>query len=367
MILALLLVALGGVAHPDSLSSTEIFVRGHEARVQMRCQVLSLVEVIEGLDADGNGILEQRELALRQSEVLAYISEHYRLTTGTARDFSGGTPLLAEALSAVLLPPDSQQGAPYRMGAVDATYMYRAPAPIQDLMIEMQLFLETSPDHIDITTLTWPDGVSETFALRMDSQRARSDPQGRGAFALFLGLGWHHILSGWDHIAFLVALLFASRSLRALVGVVTAFTLAHSLTLGLAALGWVNVGGASGFIEALIALSIAYVAAETLLTPDQGRTRWPEAFVFGLVHGLGFAGFLSAALLGERSKLIPLAAFNVGVELGQLAIVVVLGLVLVRLPRRATEGEPFIAPRYLRRHGSAVIAVLGLYWFAQRL
>jgi len=112
-----------------------------------------------------------------------------------------------------------------------------------------------------------------------------------------------------------------ARSLRSLVGVVTAFTVAHSVTLGLAATEVLEVGRLSGFVEAVIALSIAYVATENVLMPRQDRTRWPEAFVFGLVHGLGFAGFLGEALYGEPRRVVPLLGFNLGVEAGQLLVV----------------------------------------------
>lgn len=362
-----LALALTGTPHPDSLSSSTLVVRGREAELTLRCQVLSLLEVVEGLDADGDGRVEAEELGSREAEVLAYVDEHYRLRTGSDRDLEGGDRLVARGLSAELVDAPGNSVAGYRLGAVDVRLVYTAPAEIRDLLIEMRLFLETSPGHIDVTTLVWPDGTEETHVLRASSPVVRSDPTGRGAFTAFLALGFRHILGGWDHIAFLVALLLASKRLRSLLWVVTAFTLAHSVTLALAALGVLDVGRFGGFIEAMIALSIAYVAAETLLLPGQRRARWPEAFVFGLVHGLGFAGFLGDALMAERSKLVPLAAFNLGVELGQVLIVALLAGLLALLPGRAGEQDAFLAPSWLRRLGSAAVLALGLYWFFQRI
>lgn len=363
----LVALALSGAPHPDSLSSSELQVRGREAQLTLRCQVLSLLEVVDGLDADGNAAVDAVELAASEVEVLAYVAGRYRLRTGSARDLTGGVELFASGLSATLADTGSGAAADHSSGAVDVRVRYAAPREIEDLLIEMRLFLETSPDHIDVTTLVWPDGTRETHALRAASPVARSDPTGRGAFATFLALGFRHILGGWDHIAFLAALLLASRRLRSLLWVVTAFTLSHSVTLGLSALEVVDVGRFGGFVEAVIALSIAYVAAETLMLPRQERARWPEAFVFGLVHGLGFAGFLGDALLAERSKVVPLAAFNLGVEAGQVLIVGALAGLLALRPRGADPSEPFLAPAWLRRAGSAAVLALGLYWFFQRI
>ena len=203
----LLALALTGAPHPDSLSSSELVVRGSEAELSLRCQVLSLLEVIEGLDADGDGAVDPAELAARQGDVLAYVAEHYRLRSGSTRDHSGGLELAARGVSALLVDAGEGAASGYRLGAADVRLRYVAEREIHDLLIEMRLFLETSPDHIDVTTLVWPDGTRETHVLRAASPVVRSDPTGRGAFAAFLALGFRHILGGWDHIAFLVALL----------------------------------------------------------------------------------------------------------------------------------------------------------------
>jgi hydrogenase/urease accessory protein HupE len=150
----------------------------------------------------------------------------------------------------------------------------------------------------------------------------------------YLRLGAEHILLGVDHLLFVLGLLLLCRSPRALLGTVTAFTLAHSLTLALAALGVLHVPGPP--VEATIALSIVFVARE-LLAPAPSlaaRRPWLVAMTFGLLHGLGFAGALAQIGLPPREIPLALAAFNVGVELGQLAFVAAVVLLFRPLASR---------------------------------
>ena len=190
-----------------------------------------------------------------------------------------------------------------------------------------------------------------------------------GVFAQFVRLGIDHIRTGFDHQAFLLALLVASRRLRTLIGVVTAFTLAHSITLACAAVGWIEVP--ARFVELAIALSIAYVACDNLLRRAP-RNPWPEAFLFGLLHGLGFAGFLEDALVGEPLLLTALFGFNLGVELGQLALVLIVtaGIALLfRAHWRAPEDPERprgLVPAGVRTVVSILVACAGFYWFLER-
>jgi hypothetical protein len=174
-------------------------------------------------------------------------------------------------------------------------------------------------------------------------------------------------VSGYDHIAFLVAVIVWGRRLWPLVGVVTAFTLAHSVTLTLAVLDIVSPP--AKLVETLIALSIVYVAAENFFVRDI-RHRWIITFLFGLVHGFGFAGALKAYGL-PRDALIPaLAAFNVGVEVGQIVVVLVaLGAMrALEMGLRALSGRPrqLPDPRFVRVVSTGVL-LLGVYWTLERL
>ena len=154
---------------------------------------------------------------------------------------------------------------------------------------------------------------------------------------IYLTLGVDHILGGVDHLLFVLALLLLVRGSTLLFKTITAFTVAHSLTLALAALGVLNVPGAP--VEAVIALSILFLACEIVRTRGgeiglTARYPWVVAFTFGLLHGLGFAGALAEVGLPETAIPLALLFFNVGVEVGQLLFVVA-ALVVVGLIRRS--------------------------------
>ena len=175
----------------------------------------------------------------------------------------------------------------------------------------------------------WLDGQSRVYTITAGQPTVQlygsaEDQRGMGEIArAYTMLGIGHILSGFDHLLFVLALLFLVGFNRQLVLALTAFTLAHSLTLGLSALGWLTLRRPP--VEAAIALSIVLVAAEALHNKPTLSRRWPAlvAFLFGLVHGLGFAGALREIGLPQNHLLVALLTFNVGVELGQLLVVAV--------------------------------------------
>ncbi len=188
------------------------------------------------------------------------------------------------------------------------------------------------------------------------------DPAAAG-FADYLGLGLRHIISGHDHLLFLVGLLVACERWRSLVVIVSSFTLGHSITLALATLGGTPP---PALVEPLIAASILWVGLENILRrgvepPLAGRALVTVAF--GLAHGLGFAGVMRELGVGTdgRSPLLPLFAFNLGVEAGQLGFA---GLAwpLLRLARRAPPESRRTLPAI-----SLVVALAGAYWLAERL
>jgi hydrogenase/urease accessory protein HupE len=176
--------------------------------------------------------------------------------------------------------------------------------------------------------------------------------QGTGAFSFFL-LGMEHIFTGFDHLLFLLVLLLPGGAARTHLQTITAFTLAHSLTLSLAVLGIVQLP--SRPVEIVIALSIA-VAALYNLTPRQTQRRWPIAFGFGLIHGLGFAGALQERGVHGSDAALPLVSFNLGVEAGQVLIL----LLALPLLWRIGANQKFKATL------SIVTALLALYWTWQR-
>jgi len=184
------------------------------------------------------------------------------------------------------------------------------------------------------------------------------------AFAVvkkFIPLGVHHIFTGPDHILFIVGLLLMGGSLKRLLTIVTAFTIAHSITLSLAALEVVNPP--ARLIEPAIALSIIYVGIDNLMV---GKSGWDVrawiAFFFGLVHGFGFAGVLREFGLPRHALGWSLFSFNFGVEIGQVCIVVVVASLLAALRNRNKElGQRVVTV------GSVIVILAGSYWFIQRV
>jgi hydrogenase/urease accessory protein HupE len=178
---------------------------------------------------------------------------------------------------------------------------------------------------------------------------------------LYLKLGFTHILpEGPDHILFVLGIFLLSRRLKPILQQVTAFTVAHTLTLGLSIYGLVSLP--PSIVEPLIALSIVFVAVENILTPELRPSRIALVFAFGLLHGLGFAGVLSELGLPRSEFLTALLSFNLGVEGGQLTVIA-LATLLLGLPfrNRGWYRQRVVVP------ASCLIAAVGLYWSVQRV
>ncbi|HTO48971.1 MAG TPA: HupE/UreJ family protein [Burkholderiales bacterium] len=216
----------------------------------------------------------------------------------------------------------------------------------------------------DLHTLAkveWPGGTGQ-FAFAAESREASFEvgadaPAARGAGSFFW-LGVDHILTGYDHLLFLLVLVLGGGGAWSLVKIITAFTVAHSVTLALAVLGIVTLP--DRFVEAAIALSIAYVAAENLLAKQALSRRWLVSLVFGLVHGFGFASLLREIGLPPGHLAVSLGAFNLGVEAGQAAVALPLVWLLMRV--RGKPWEPRVAATV-----SAIVLGVGLTLFVGRV
>jgi len=239
------------------------------------------------------------------------------------------------------------------------------------------------PGRVGIDTALFPyDTLHQTFvnvyedgALRhqaiLDARRSSMDyyagswSGAAAVLATFVPAGIHHIAIGPDHILFVVGLLLLGGSLGRLGLIVTAFTVGHSVTLSLAALGIVTPP--ASLVEPAIALSVVLVGVDNLLAGREDPARRRDlrpilAGVFGLVHGFGFAAVLREFGLPQAALGWSLFGFNVGVELGQLALVVPLGLALGALRRQRP-----VAARRIAMVGSVVVALAGAFWFVQRV
>lgn len=217
-----------------------------------------------------------------------------------------------------------------------------------------------------LVKVQWADGRNSVYTLTAGQPSVQvyggaDDTRGLGEIVrAYTVLGVEHILSGYDHLLFVIGLLFLVGFRRQLVWTISAFTLAHSLTLASAALGWITLRSAP--VEATIALSIVLVAYEALNKRQTLSRRLPAlvAFGFGLVHGLGFAGVLQEIGLPQQHLLAALLAFNLGVEVGQLMVVGAAGLLVLALRRQPWAARLRVPVLY-------VIGSLAAYWTLLRL
>ncbi|MFS0778380.1 HupE/UreJ family protein [Neobacillus sp. 3P2-tot-E-2] len=171
-------------------------------------------------------------------------------------------------------------------------------------------------------------------------------------------LGLIHIFTGYDHILFVISLLFGAKTIRHILGLVTGFTIAHSITLALATLDIVTLP--SRFVESAIALSIIYVALMNIFNKDSNHQPW-LAFGFGLIHGFGFAGILSEMRLDTNHMAASLLSFNIGIEIGQLLIVSVVFPLILWIKKLTLKPILWVIPGT-----SVAILCFGLVWFIQR-
>jgi hydrogenase/urease accessory protein HupE len=243
---------------------------------------------------------------------------------------------------------------------VTAIVDFVCPGEVRELGIRDDLFDAAGPNLHTLAKIEWPGGVQQ-FAFATESRETKvmvgeKAEAARGAGSFF-PLGIEHILTGYDHLLFLLALMLRGGGLWSLLKIITAFTIAHSITLALAALDVVMLP--SVLVESVIALSIAYVALENLLPRYAVSRRWAVSFLFGLVHGFGFSSVLREIGLPKENLLLSLLNFNLGVEAGQLTVVLLVVPILMRLKSKSWE------PRMVATVSGVILAV-GLVLFVDR-
>lgn len=354
----LLRAALILALHPNSVSSSRIRVDAEGVRVALRCQATTLLESIP-LDRDGDSRLSDEELEHGRADVERFVLEGYRLSAIGA---GAAGRRLPGRLETARLVDGTSDGARPAEPLVDLELRFDPLPAGAGLEIEFALFRETNPWHRDHAEIVWFGEAPRSRLLWIEDPIWSFAPGAAegGSFGQYVRMGCEHILSGYDHLAFLLALVVSARRLRSLLGLVTAFTLAHSMTLALAATGALRLPPRP--VEAAIALSIAWVGIRGA-APAPPLRLWPEAFGFGLVHGLGFARILADSLASSSEKLTGLVGFNLGIECGQLLVVGAAALLLVALRKRTDS----LAPTRVRRPAAAVVGALGLCWFVLRI
>ena len=335
-------------AHQQSLSYGEVKVNGAEASVRLRFALGDLASVVTlpWKDPPAPGVAWQQG-----PQVAAALLAQF-----TVR--ADGAPCLLAAGATVAL--EDADGL-----AVHARY--QCPRAIETLEVRLGLLDLLAPGHVHLAKVTF-DGDAAANAERV-AQRdtpGYTASRGRSTSALrFVRLGVEHIFTGADHLAFLLGLLLLGGTLRAVVKIVTSFTVAHSISLALATLGVLSPP--SRLIEPLIAASVVFVALENLWALRQQTAesalshRWLLTFGFGLVHGFGFADALRELHLPRESLLGALLTFNLGVEAGQLSLVLVALPLLALLRKRGRFGRTEAAVV------SAAILAFGVYWLAGRV
>ncbi len=360
--LALALVGLAPAqAHKPSDSYLAITVADDKLSGQWDIALRDLDFAI-GLDADGNGEITWGEVRAKHSEIAAYALARLAVRgDGAACSVEAGAQLI----------DDHTDGA-YTV----LPLTLRCPKAPAQLAIDYTLFADLDPQHRGLlklqalgttrTAVLGPQAPTQSFELKAVSRWAQ--------FIDYAREGVWHIWIGFDHILFLLSLLLPAvliwRSARwqpvetfrdAFVGVlkvVTAFTVAHSITLSLATLGWVSLP--SRWVESSIAASVVLAALNNVWPVFHGR-RWVVAFAFGLIHGFGFASVLADLGLPREALALALVGFNLGVEAGQLAIVAVF------LPLAFALRRTGFYQRAVMVGGSLLIAALAGIWLVERV
>ena len=347
--LALILAAPApGQAHWADLAVAEIDVGDSITRITLTFPT----GLVAPFDDNHDGQLSADEIRAHQIELRALLDEKIRLTDGGHVGTLTVEPVASPAQFKNLnITPGTHS---------TLLLVYTWPRPVRALTIRYGLFVPGVSTASCLATIL-QRGRVRSVVFTPESREVSISLSGMVAWAQargFVALGIEHILTGYDHILFLLSLLMLGGGLRSLLKIVSAFTVAHSITLSLAVLNIVTLP--ARWVESAIALSIIYVAAENFWRKDRAlRSRWLVTFGFGLVHGLGFASILKEFAIPRSSLALSLAGFNLGVEIGQVAIVTAAYLIL-----RVVQTQPWDVA--LRRLVSAGAVAVGLIWFIQR-
>jgi hypothetical protein len=360
LILLLPLWVAPAYAHKPSDSYLMLSLRGDHLTGQWDIALRDFDYAI-GLDADGNGEITWGEVKAKHKEIEAYALARLMIDADGAR--------CAMSVTEHLIDNHSDGAYEVMRFAADC------PAAPRVLTVKYTLFFDLDPQHRGLLRLE-EQGRTHTAVFSPDRETWQLEGQSVGLgsqFRDFFETGVWHIWTGFDHILFLCALLLPAvlehrggrwqavasfrQALLDVVKVVTAFTIAHSITLSLAVLGFIILP--SRLIESTIAASVV-VAALNNLYPLIEKRLWIVAFIFGLVHGLGFANVLTDLALPKPALAVSLVSFNLGVEAGQLAIVAAF-LPLAYLSRRS-----WLYPRLVLGAGSLSIVAVASVWLIER-
>ena len=339
-------VATPLLAHPAPFSFVDVRIQGTSLDIEV---VIHAFDVAYALGVDQpDRVFDPAVLGPGTERLIALLRDRLRIT-------ADGRPLTFDGWSAAEPLPERQS---VRLRA--RSVLSRAPGVIE---VSAELF-PYDPAHQ--TFLNFYDDGALTSQAILGADQTRDEyfvGSRQGTFAViqkFVPEGVRHILIGPDHLLFLVGLLLLGGPVRRLLLVITGFTVAHSITLALAVLNLVTPPGR--LVEPIIALSIVYVGADNLLVKGGRDMRVWIALVFGLIHGFGFASVLREMGLPTGALGWSLFSFNLGVEIGQVAVAAVVATALMAL-----RSHSDVAGRRLAFAGSIVVMAAGTFWFVQRV
>jgi hypothetical protein len=360
-----LLLPLAAAAHKPSDSYLTLRADANKPEVAVRWDIaLRDLDYVLELDRDGNGLLTWGEVRTRADDITKY-------ATGRLALSSGDKPCEWETASPMQL--DKHSDGTYAVLSLTA----KCESFDKGLQLKYSLLFDVDPSHRGLVQWIAP-GVAASQALVFGTDNAQQPlalhpPSALQTLRQYLADGMWHIWIGYDHILFLLSLLLPAvlvrvgndwepaaslkRSLVEVLKVVTAFTLAHSITLSLAALQVISLP--SRIVESTIAASVVFAALNNLRGTIE-KKRWVMAFVFGLIHGFGFASVLADLGLPQQALVLALVGFNLGVEVGQMAIVVVFVPIAFALRRTKFYRHGVLT------FGSIAVAIVAGYWFIQR-
>lgn len=351
----LAVVWLGGIgtvrAHDPGLSTATLQLKPTRLEAVLVFSVADAAQIVE-LDKNHDGQISKDEMSAGAAELQKLAAQALEVT------FDGQTAKTSDPRCEF----DEIQ---------DVSIYLSFPARLfSKLVVRSKWLALLPPAHRQFLTLKDAGGdvlAERLLAANLDTvtvqrEAARTESAAaRNSFADFLLMGVRHIWTGYDHLLFLFGLLIVTRNFGSSVKIITCFTIAHSITLAVATLSLVHIS--SRIVEPLIAASIVYVGAENLLRGDDPKGRWLLTLAFGLIHGFGFASVLKELGVGANGSgiAVPLVSFNLGVEVGQ---IVIAGLVLPVIWKLRTN--PAFVHRWVPA-ASVLVALLGSYWFVQRV
>ena len=324
-------------AHDLFRSESTLVVRDRQIQARLTFNLLDF----PGVDQNKDKAISPEEFAQAFERVYAEILAHFTLD-------SSGPPVRIER----------QRYELFDEHVLLLDLLYTFPQQVLAVRLDSQLSEVLGAGHVHLASIRLSGRLQEQILDSGTSSVFSTQTSGQWwqTMGRFIWLGVQHIATGYDHLCFLLGLLVAAAGMRSLVKVITSFTIAHSLTLALATFNIIVLP--SRFTESMIAASILYVAVENIVR-KQAIDRWKLTFLFGLVHGFGFSNVLREMQLPRANLALSLFSFNVGVELGQIAFVLLLYPAIEDLVKR-------VGWKMLRPAISVFIGIAAGYWLVQR-